>query len=110
MHVCHTYLVSKNNMVLTHHHDTRSFSFPPSLSLSLFLLPPLHMYPHSGELGDHDPHKHEPGYVAEFRIVPKQNRDIEERISELHQELVGKTNAEVEYLFLSYARRQVKIK
>ena len=40
MHVCHTYLVSKNNMVLTHHHDTRSFSFPPSLSLSLFSSPP----------------------------------------------------------------------
>ena len=62
----------------------------------------------TGELGDYDPHKHEPGYVAEFRIVPKQNRDLEDRIAVLHQDLAGKTNAEAEYLFLSYARRQVK--
>ena len=69
----------------------------------------MHTHPSPGELGDYDPHKHEPGYIAEFHIIPKQNRDIEERISELHQELAGKTNAEVEYLFLSYARRYISV-
>ena len=77
-----------------------------SLSLSLS-----HTHTHTlsltGELGDYDPHKHEPGYVAEFNIVPKQrqNRDLEDRIADLHMNLVGKTNAEVEYLYLAYARR-----
>ena len=92
-------------MFIHHYTLIASSLFPLPLSPSLSVSLPQYLHSLSGELGDYDPRKHEPGYVAEFRIAPKQNRDIEERISELHQELVGKTNAEVEYLFLSYARR-----
>lgn len=52
------------------------------------------------ELGDHDPRRHSPGYVSEFRLVTNQSRELELRVSELHQQLKGMTpsNAELNYL------------
>ena len=64
-----------------------------------------HMHAHTAELGDFDPHKHYRGYVSEFHLVPKQTEALEEKITQLHRTLMGKSNNESEYLFLAYARR-----
>lgn len=42
----------------------------------------------TAEVGDYDPEDHPPGYVAEFKMLPKQNAKMEEKIAELHQTLV----------------------
>ncbi|XP_064402254.1 tyrosine-protein phosphatase non-receptor type 4-like [Halichondria panicea] len=56
------------------------------------------------QLGDYDPDKHAPGYVADFHLIPKQTHDMDDRISQLHQSLAGKTSAESEFMFLSYSK------
>lgn len=52
------------------------------------------------ELGDYDPRRHSPGYVSEFRFLPNQSVELEMRIAELHQTLVGQlpSTAELNYL------------
>lgn len=52
------------------------------------------------ELGDYDPRRHSPGYVSEFRFLPNQSVELEMRIAELHQTLVGQlpSQAELNYL------------
>ncbi|XP_049823673.1 band 4.1-like protein 4 isoform X2 [Aethina tumida] len=52
------------------------------------------------ELGDYDPRRHSPGYVSEFRFLPNQSVELEMRIAELHQTLVGQlpSSAELNYL------------
>lgn len=42
----------------------------------------------TAELGDHDPRRHSPGYVSEFRFVSNQTAELETRISDLHKGLV----------------------
>ncbi|XP_064610207.1 FERM domain-containing protein 5-like isoform X2 [Liolophura sinensis] len=55
------------------------------------------------EVGDYDPEDHPPGYVAEFKMLPKQNGKMEEKIAELHQTLVGQVPSEAEANFLKKA-------
>lgn len=52
------------------------------------------------ELGDYDPRRHSTGYVSEFRFLPNQSLELEMRIAELHQTLVGQlpSQAELNYL------------
>ncbi|XP_060528153.1 band 4.1-like protein 4 [Cylas formicarius] len=52
------------------------------------------------ELGDYDPRRHGYGYVSEFRFLPNQSVELEMRIAELHQTLVGQlpSQAEINYL------------
>nr|CAI5847121.1 unnamed protein product [Callosobruchus analis] len=52
------------------------------------------------ELGDYDPRRHSPGYVSEFRILPEQSVELEMRMEELHQTLIGlhPSQAEMKYL------------
>ncbi|CAG9841073.1 unnamed protein product [Diabrotica balteata] len=52
------------------------------------------------ELGDYDPRRHSTGYVSEFRFLPNQSVELEMRITELHQTLVGQmpSQAELNYL------------
>ncbi|CAH0554464.1 unnamed protein product [Brassicogethes aeneus] len=52
------------------------------------------------ELGDYDPRRHSPGYVSEFRFLPNQSVELEMRMAELHQTLVGQlpSSAEINYL------------
>ena len=64
-----------------------------------------HTPTHTAELGDYDPIKHAQGYVGEFKLVPKQTHDMDDRIAQLHEALAGKSNAEAEYMFLSYCRK-----
>lgn len=52
------------------------------------------------ELGDHDPRRHSPGYVSEFRFLPNQSVELEMRIAELHQTLVGQLPAQAELNYL----------
>ncbi len=39
------------------------------------------------EVGDYDPQDHPPGYVTEFKMLPKQTQKQEEKIAELHKQL-----------------------
>ncbi|KAL1110364.1 hypothetical protein AAG570_007895, partial [Ranatra chinensis] len=52
------------------------------------------------ELGDYDPHRHSPGYVSEFRFVANQTVELENKIAEIHKELIGQqpSVAELNYL------------
>lgn len=40
------------------------------------------------ELGDYDPQRYSTGYISEFRFVPNQTEELEERISACHRRLV----------------------
>lgn len=53
------------------------------------------------ELGDYDGRRHSHGYVSEFRLVPNQTKELEQRISEIHQQQlkgISPTSAELKYL------------
>lgn len=41
-------------------------------------------YTVQAELGDYEPDEHGPDYVADFHFAPNQNRELEERVMELH--------------------------
>ena len=68
--------------------------------ISPFLSPYL-----SAEMGDYSPKHHPAGYVSELQLFPGQTEDLEEKISELHREHIGKTTPEAEFLLLANARR-----
>ncbi|KAL3867216.1 hypothetical protein ACJMK2_044433 [Sinanodonta woodiana] len=55
------------------------------------------------EVGDFDPQDHPPGYVTEFKMLPKQNVKMEEQIMEIHKSLIGQVPAEAEANFLKKA-------
>lgn len=54
----------------------------------------------TAELGDYDARKHAYGYVSEFRFIANQTRELEQRISEIHQKLKGMSpnQSELNYL------------
>ncbi|CAH1985773.1 unnamed protein product [Acanthoscelides obtectus] len=52
------------------------------------------------ELGDYDPRRHSPGYVSEFRLFPNQSVELEMRVAELHQTLMGQLPAQAEMNYL----------
>lgn len=55
----------------------------------------------TAELGDYDVRRHSHGYVSEFRLVPNQTKELEQRISEIHQQQLkgmSPTSAELKYL------------
>lgn len=39
------------------------------------------------EVGDYDPEDHPPGYVAQFKMLPKQTAKQEDKIAEIHKSL-----------------------
>jgi hypothetical protein len=41
----------------------------------------------TAEVGDYDPEDHPPGYVSEFKMLPKQNAKMEDEIMEIHKTL-----------------------
>ncbi|XP_021346087.1 FERM domain-containing protein 5-like isoform X3 [Mizuhopecten yessoensis] len=55
------------------------------------------------EVGDYEAEDHPPGYVTEFKMLPKQNPKTEEQIMELHKTLSGQVPAEAEGNFLKKA-------
>lgn len=56
--------------------------------------------PFSAELGDYDARKHPHGYVSEFNFLSNQTRDLEIRVSELHQQLKGMSPSQAELNYL----------
>ena len=66
-----------------------------------------HSFTHTltAELGDYDPTKHSSNYVADFHLIPKQTHEMDDRIAQLHRSLGGKSSAEAELMFLSYAKK-----
>jgi hypothetical protein len=42
----------------------------------------------SADLGDYDKRRYSFGYVSEFRFVPNQSEELEERIAKLHRQIV----------------------
>ncbi|XP_076443403.1 FERM domain-containing protein 5-like isoform X2 [Babylonia areolata] len=55
------------------------------------------------EVGDYDPEDHPPGYISEFKMLPKQTPRLEERVMEQHRALRGQVPAEAEGNFLKRA-------
>ncbi|XP_076252360.1 band 4.1-like protein 4 isoform X2 [Rhynchophorus ferrugineus] len=66
--------------------------FELSAELGAFIL--------QSELGDYDPRRHGYGYVSEFRFLPNQSVELEMRIAELHQTLIGQMPAQAELNYL----------
>lgn len=55
----------------------------------------------AAELGDYDSRRHSPGYVSEFRLVANnQSKELENRVTELHQQLRGMSPAAAELNYL----------
>lgn len=54
----------------------------------------------SAELGDYDSRRHSIGYVSEFRLIANQSREIESRVTELHQQLKGMSPSAAELSYL----------
>ncbi|KAJ8960031.1 hypothetical protein NQ318_009468 [Aromia moschata] len=52
------------------------------------------------ELGDYDSRRHSPGYVSEFRFLPNQSAEMELRMAELHQSLMGQLPSQAEFNYL----------
>lgn len=52
------------------------------------------------ELGDYDQRRHSKGYVSEFRLLPNQSSELENRVAELHQQLKGMSPAAAELNYL----------
>jgi hypothetical protein len=42
-------------------------------------------YLSTAEVGDYDPEDHPPGYISEFKMLPKQTPKLEERVMEQHK-------------------------
>ncbi|XP_048583850.1 band 4.1-like protein 5 isoform X2 [Nematostella vectensis] len=61
-------------------------------------------YAIQSELGDFDYQSYTPGYVSEFRFVPKQTEDLEEKISDCHKRLIGVVPSVAEYMYLDKAK------
>lgn len=58
-----------------------------------------------GELGDYDARiMHDCSYVSEFRFVPDQSEDFEERAAEFHKHHGGQSPADAEFNFLEVAK------
>ncbi|XP_074650162.1 band 4.1-like protein 4 isoform X1 [Tubulanus polymorphus] len=57
-------------------------------------------YAVQSELGDYDPRRHSFGYVSEFRLVPNQTTELEDRIHQIHRTLAGMVPALAEHSYL----------
>ncbi|XP_041370882.1 FERM domain-containing protein 5-like isoform X3 [Gigantopelta aegis] len=55
------------------------------------------------EVGDYEPEEHPPGYIAEFKMLPKQTPKMEEQMHEIHKTMKGQVPADAEADFLKKA-------
>uniref|UniRef100_A0A8C5B6I9 Erythrocyte membrane protein band 4.1 like 3 n=1 Tax=Gadus morhua TaxID=8049 RepID=A0A8C5B6I9_GADMO len=62
-------------------------------------------YTVQSELGDHDPDELGCDYVSELSFAPSQNKEMEERIVDLHKTYKGMTPAVAELHFLEIAKK-----
>ncbi|XP_031634459.1 band 4.1-like protein 4 isoform X2 [Contarinia nasturtii] len=70
------------------------------LPISFELAAELGAYIVQSEMGDYDSRRHSPGYVSEFRLVANQSKELENRVTELHQQLRGMSPAAAELNYL----------
>ncbi|XP_077096581.1 protein 4.1-like isoform X11 [Siphateles boraxobius] len=62
-------------------------------------------YTVQSELGDYDPDMQGSGYISDVRLAPNQNKDLEEKVLELHRNYKGMTPAEADMMFLENAKK-----
>ncbi|XP_070212577.1 FERM domain-containing protein 5-like isoform X4 [Littorina saxatilis] len=77
------------------HHGRLLCSPDDAVSLAAFIV--------QSEVGDYDPQDHPPGYISEFKMLPKQTPKLEERVMEQHKTLHGQVPSEAEGNFLKKA-------
>uniref|UniRef100_A0A915BVH6 FERM domain-containing protein n=2 Tax=Parascaris univalens TaxID=6257 RepID=A0A915BVH6_PARUN len=56
-------------------------------------------------IGDYDAEPRSPGYVSEYKLLPKQTAKLEEKVAEEHKHFKGLTVAEAEMEFLKKASK-----
>ncbi|CAH2216356.1 jg7418, partial [Pararge aegeria aegeria] len=59
----------------------------------------------SPEIGDYNATEHQPNYLSELCLIPKQTAEDERRIRELHKLHRGQSPADAEANFLEHAKR-----
>uniref|UniRef100_A0AAY4DZ09 FERM domain-containing protein n=1 Tax=Denticeps clupeoides TaxID=299321 RepID=A0AAY4DZ09_9TELE len=62
-------------------------------------------YALQAELGDHDPEEHRLDYISDFQFAPSQNKELEEKVVELHKSHRGMTPAQADANFLENAKK-----
>ncbi|KAH9520415.1 FERM domain-containing protein 5 [Bulinus truncatus] len=77
------------------HHGRLLCPHEESIQLAAYII--------QSEVGDYDPQDHQPGYVSEFKMLPKQTPKHEEKIMEAHKALAGEVPADCEANFLRKA-------
>uniref|UniRef100_A0A2C9LSC7 FERM domain-containing protein n=1 Tax=Biomphalaria glabrata TaxID=6526 RepID=A0A2C9LSC7_BIOGL len=77
------------------HHGRLLCPHDESIQLAAYII--------QSEVGDYDPQDHLPGYVSEFKMLPKQTPKHEEKIMEAHKALAGEVPADCEANFLRKA-------
>lgn len=77
------------------HHGRLLCSPDDAVTLAAFIV--------QSEVGDYDPEDHPPGYISEFKMLPKQTPKLEERVMEQHKLLHGQVPSEAEGNFLKKA-------
>ncbi|XP_059174623.1 FERM domain-containing protein 5-like isoform X4 [Physella acuta] len=77
------------------HHGRLLCPHDESIQLAAYII--------QSEVGDYDPQDHQPGYVSEFKMLPKQTPKHEEKIMEAHSALAGEVPADCEANFLRKA-------
>ncbi|XP_049881317.1 band 4.1-like protein 4 isoform X2 [Pectinophora gossypiella] len=70
------------------------------LPVNFDLAAELAAYVLQSELGDYDPRRHQPGYVAEFRLLAHQTPELEARAADIHRTLTGISPAQAELSYL----------
>nr|XP_033789883.1 band 4.1-like protein 3 isoform X10 [Geotrypetes seraphini] len=75
------------------------------LPCSFVTLALLGSYTVQSELGDYDTDEYGSDYVSEFRFAPKQTKELEDKVIELHKSYRGMTPAEAEMHFLENAKK-----
>lgn len=77
------------------HHGRLLCSPDDAVTLASFIV--------QSEVGDYDPEDHPPGYISDFKMLPKQTPKLEERVMEQHKLLTGQVPSDAEGNFLKKA-------
>ncbi|NXO83508.1 EPB41 protein, partial [Sitta europaea] len=75
------------------------------LPCSFATLALLGSYTVQSELGDYDPDLHGPDYISELKLAPKQTKELEEKVVELHKTYRSMTPAQADLEFLENAKK-----
>ncbi|XP_069463493.1 band 4.1-like protein 2 isoform X5 [Ambystoma mexicanum] len=62
-------------------------------------------YTLQAELGDYDPEEHNVDYISEFQFAPNQNKELEEKVVDLHKSHRGLTPSQADLQFVENAKK-----